>query len=39
MVDSWENNDPNYTLKSIYDSAPESTRKDASSSKGTGNYN
>ena len=39
MVDSWENNDPNYTLKSIYDSAPESTRKDASSSKGSGNYN
>ncbi len=39
MVDSWENNDPNYTLKSIYDSAPESTRKDANSSKGTGNYN
>ena len=27
MVDSWENNDPNYTLKSIYDSAPESGRK------------
>ena len=27
MVDSWENNDPNYTLKSIYDAAPESTRK------------
>ena len=27
MVDSWENNDPNYTLKSIYDSAPESSRK------------
>lgn len=27
MVDSWENNDPNYTLKSIYDSAPQSSRK------------
>lgn len=23
MVDSWENNDPNYTLQSVYDSAPE----------------
>lgn len=27
MVDSWENNDPNYTLQSIYDSAPVSSRK------------
>ncbi|MBO4362709.1 MAG: glycoside hydrolase family 5 protein [Paludibacteraceae bacterium] len=27
MIDSWENNDPNYTLQSIYDSAPESSRK------------
>ena len=27
MVDSWENNDPSYTLQSIYDSAPQSTRK------------
>jgi len=27
MVDSWENNDPSYTLQSIYDSAPTSTRK------------
>jgi len=27
MVDSWESNDPNYTLQSIYNSAPESTRK------------
>ncbi len=27
MVDSWENNDPNYTLKSVYDSAPQSSRK------------
>ena len=27
MVDSWENNDPNYTLKSVYESAPESSRK------------
>ena len=26
MVDSWENNDPSYTLKSVYDSAPVSTR-------------
>lgn len=39
MVDSWENNDPNYTLKAVYETAPESTRKDANSSKGTGNYN
>lgn len=23
MVDSWENNDPSYTLQSVYDSAPE----------------
>lgn len=29
MVDSWENTDPTYTLKSIYDSAPQSTRKAA----------
>lgn len=27
MVDSWENNDPNYTLKTVYDSAPQSSRK------------
>jgi len=27
MVDSWENNDPSYTLTSIYDSAPVSSRK------------
>lgn len=27
MVDSWENNDPAYTLQSIYDSAPVSSRK------------
>ena len=27
MVDSWENNDPNYTLQSVYDSAPKSNRK------------
>jgi endoglucanase len=26
MIDSWENNDPNYTLQSVYDSAPVSTR-------------
>lgn len=29
MVDSWENTDPTYTLQSIYDSAPASTRKAA----------
>ena len=29
MVDSWENTDPTYTLQSIYDSAPQSTRKTA----------
>ena len=27
MVDSWENNDPSYTLQSVYNSAPESSRK------------
>jgi len=27
MVDSWENNDPNYTLQSVYDSAPQSSRR------------
>lgn len=27
MVDSWENNDPAYTLKAVYESAPESSRK------------
>lgn len=27
MVDSWENTDPAYTLRSIYDSAPVSSRK------------
>ena len=26
MIDSWENNDPNYTLQSVYESAPVSTR-------------
>lgn len=39
MVDSWENNDPNYTLQSIYDSAPESSRKGQSPHKGEGHYN
>ena len=27
MVDSWENNDPNYTLQSVYNTAPVSGRK------------
>ena len=27
MVDSWENNDPNYTLQSVYETAPQSSRK------------
>ena len=27
MVDSWENNDPAYTLQAVYESAPESSRK------------
>lgn len=27
MVDSWENDDPSYTLQSVYNSAPESSRK------------
>lgn len=27
MVDSWENTDPAYTLKAVYESAPESSRK------------
>lgn len=41
MVDSWENNDPNYTLKSIYDSAPESSRKGQNSPEknANGHYN
>ena len=26
MVDSWENNDPAYTLQSVYESAPKSSR-------------
>lgn len=39
MVDSWENNDPSYTLQSIYDSAPESSRKGQSPHKGEGHYN
>ena len=40
MVDSWENNDPNYTLKSIYDSAPESARKGQNNTHtNPGNYN
>lgn len=39
MVDSWENNDPNYTLKSIYDSAPESSRKGQGPHKSEEHYN
>ena len=27
MVDSWENNDPNYSLQSVYETAPQSSRK------------
>ena len=27
MVDSWENNDPAYTLKAVFETAPESSRK------------
>lgn len=27
MVDSWENNDPNYTLEAVYETAPQSSRK------------
>lgn len=27
MVDSWENTDPAYTLKAVYETAPESSRK------------
>ena len=27
MVDSWENNDPEYTLKAVYETAPQSNRK------------
>nr|MBR6146163.1 glycoside hydrolase family 5 protein [Paludibacteraceae bacterium] len=27
MVDSWENNDPKYTLKAVYETAPQSNRK------------
>ena len=29
MVDSWENNDPAYTLKAVYETAPASTRTKA----------
>ena len=39
MVDSWENNDPNYTLKSVYDSAPESSRKGQHPQNQQGHYN
>lgn len=40
MVDSWENNDPNYTLQSVYDSAPVSTRKEPGNKKNQpSNYN
>ena len=39
MVDSWENNNPNYTLKSIYDSAPESSRKGQGPHKSEEHYN
>ena len=40
MVDSWNNDDPNYTLQSVYDSAPESTRKGQTNPhKNPGNYN
>ena len=31
MVDSWENNDPSYTLRAVYNTAPESSRKTDSS--------
>ena len=41
MVDSWENNDPAYTLQSIYESAPQSGRQpgDQHSGKPTNHYN
>ena len=38
MVDSWGNNDPEYTLKAVYDTAPVSTRK-ASEQKDNSNNN
>ena len=39
MVDSWENTDPNYTLKAVYDTAPESSRKGQSGHSQEGHYN
>lgn len=38
MVDSWENNDPAYTLKAVYDSAPESSRKASEYKEGNNNH-
>ena len=38
MVDSWENNDPAYTLQSIYDSAPTSSRSASDQKPNTGNH-
>ncbi len=38
MVDSWENNDPEYTLQSIYDAAPTSFRTAAEQKPDTGNH-
>ena len=38
MVDSWENNDPAYTLQAVYETAPQSSRK-ADSSKTNENNN
>ena len=38
MVDSWENNDPEYTLQSIYDAAPTSSRTAAEQKPDTGNH-
>ena len=38
MVDSWENNDPEYTLQSIYDAAPTSFRTAAEQKPDTSNH-
>ena len=37
MVDSWENNDPAYTLQSVYDSAPQSLRTQKENKQNTNN--
>jgi len=38
MVDSWENNDPAYTLKAVYETAPQSSRTAPESKTKTNNH-